>query len=85
MSGINRNTGGALEGWPHVLQSLIDIWTTPKGTRVMRRDYGCGLLSLIDRPGTHDVVLEVIMAAAEAEEWEPRFRIKHVSIIEAWS
>ena len=83
MAGVNRRVGGALSGWEHVKQSLHDIWTTPKGTRVMRRDYGCGLLSLIDRPIGRDTVLEVIMAAADAEIWEPRFRIKRAQIASA--
>jgi len=83
MTGINRETGAALEGWPHVLQSLIDVWTTPKGTRVMLRDYGCDLIGLIDRPAGRDTVLEVIMAAMDAESWEPRFRIKQCEITAA--
>jgi uncharacterized protein len=83
MSGINRRTGAALEGWPHVLQSLIDVWTTPKGTRVMLRDYGCDLVGLIDRPAGRDTVLEVIMAAMDAETWEPRFAIRECEIAAA--
>ncbi len=83
MSGINRRTGGELSGWQHCLQSLVDFWTTPKGSRVMRRDYGGGLLGLIDRPMDRDVVLEAVMAAAEVEDWEPRFRLKQVGIAEA--
>ena len=83
MIGINRQTGAPLEGWPHVLQSLIDVWTTPTGTRVMLRDYGCDLVGLIDRPAGRDTVLEVIMAAMDAEQWEPRFRCKECAITQA--
>ena len=69
MSGLNRQSGAPLEGWPHVLQSLIDVWSTPKGARVMLRDYGCDLIGLIDRPAGRDTVLEVIMAGAMPESW----------------
>jgi phage baseplate assembly protein gpV len=38
-----------LDGDAHLVQSCEDIVTTPLGTRVMRRDYGC-LLAELDRP-----------------------------------
>jgi phage baseplate assembly protein W len=83
VSGLNRQSGAALEGWPHVLQSLLDVWTTPKGTRVMLREYGCDLVGLIDRPAGRDTVLEAIMAVMDAEQWEPRFRIRECSVTQA--
>jgi hypothetical protein len=48
-TGMSRTTGAAL-GDEHLAQSCEDIVTTPLGTRVMRRDYGCLLAELIDRP-----------------------------------
>ncbi len=39
MRGMNANTGKELEGIEHLKQSIIDILTTPIGSRVMRRDY----------------------------------------------
>lgn len=80
MSGINRHTGGELDGWEHCRQSLYDIWTTPKGTRVMRRDYGAGLLDLIDRPATPDLIMDALLSIAETEVWEPRFRVRQLGI-----
>ncbi len=76
MSGINRNDGSEIATpWEHCLQSIIDILTTPVGTRVMRRGYGSAVPELIDRPGERDVVLEVTMAMGDAiAKWEPRFR-----------
>jgi phage baseplate assembly protein W len=72
------------DDWRHVVQSLIDLFTTPIGTRVMRRDYGSDIPKLIDRPSGRDVVLEVTMAAGEAiEKWEPRFRLEGVGVTEA--
>jgi phage baseplate assembly protein W len=40
MQGMNRNTGRKLSGVDHLRQSIVDILTTPIGSRVMRRDYG---------------------------------------------
>lgn len=49
MIGMNAKTGKALGGVEHLKQSIRDIVTTPLGSRVMRRDYGCGLYELVDR------------------------------------
>lgn len=84
MSGASRFTGDELDGWRHLQQSLGDLLTTPIGTRVMRRDYGSRVPDLIDRPQGIDTVLEVTMALGEAlEKWEPRFRLRIVSIDQA--
>lgn len=84
MSGLNRHTGKELGGWQHLQQSLVDLFTTPIGTRVMRRDYGSAVPDLIDRPQGLDMVLEVTLAMGEAlEKWEPRFRLSRVAIEQA--
>lgn len=82
MPGMDRNSGRALDGWPHVLQSLMDIWTTPRKSRVLQRDYGSGIPDLIDRPGNRDVLLELVLAIGDAEDWEPRFRLTRARLIE---
>jgi hypothetical protein len=82
--GINRSSGEVLTDWEHVMQSILDIMTTPIGTRVMRRDYGSNIPDLIDRPQGRDTVLEVALALGEAlEKWEPRFRLSSVYISDA--
>lgn len=84
MAGINKTTGKSLDGWEHTWQSILDIFTTPIGTRVMRRDYGSLIPTLIDRPGTQERVVDVVMAAAEAlDKWEPRFALDRGSIEDA--
>jgi phage baseplate assembly protein W len=81
---MNRLDGTRLSGWQHVRQSIIDILTTPIGTRVMRRDYGARTLELIDRPSTYEVVVEATIVVAEAlARWEPRFELRSVKIIGA--
>ncbi len=84
MSGVSNTTGEMLEGWLHLKQSIIDLFRTRIGTRVMRRDYGSDIPDLIDRPAGRDVVLEVTLAAGEAiDRWEPRFRLEGVGVTEA--
>ena len=50
MLGINAQTGQPLAGIDHLRQSIRDILTTRIGTRVMCRDYGSRLPTLIDNP-----------------------------------
>lgn len=52
MTGMNASLGAELSGFGHLKQSIQDILTTPKGSRVMLRDYSSDLFSLIDRPLT---------------------------------
>jgi uncharacterized protein len=83
-AGVNRETGKVMTDWAHVMQSILDLMTTPIGTRVMRRDYGSDIPNLIDRPQGRDTVLEVTLALGEAlEKWEPRFRLSSVYISDA--
>lgn len=80
MHGTDANTGKPLDGMAHLRQSVRDILTTPLGRRVMRRDYGSDLWSLVDAPLTQSTVMEIQAAIAKAlTKWEPRIRLKHVS------
>nr|VFK12773.1 MAG: hypothetical protein BECKLFY1418C_GA0070996_100180 [Candidatus Kentron sp. LFY] len=81
MDGMSRTTGKTLSGFAHVHQSIVDILTTPIGSRVMRRDYGSKLFELVDAPGTQEKLLDITAAVAIAlDVWEPRFRLGKVSI-----
>jgi uncharacterized protein len=80
--GINRVTGQALEGLDHLRQSITDILTTPLGSRVMRRDYGSLLPSLIDQPDNAATRLRVYAATAAAlMRWEPRLRLTRIAML----
>ncbi|WP_253303093.1 GPW/gp25 family protein [Wolbachia endosymbiont of Phyllotreta cruciferae] len=84
MKGMSARTGKALEGIEHLKQSIIDILTTPIGSRIMRRNYGSRLLELVDRPINRDFSLEIYAATAGAlEKWEKRFKLEKVKITEA--
>ncbi|MEO1575308.1 MAG: GPW/gp25 family protein [Pseudomonadota bacterium] len=83
MPGIDRNTGKPIDGWPHVVQSIEDIFTTEIGTRLMRRDYGSAVPRLIDANMTESALLHLRVAIADAlAKWEPRFRITHAHFSE---
>lgn len=81
MIGINKNNGKALSGLAHLRQSITDILTTPKGSRVMRREYGSRLFELIDAPLNSTTVIQLYAATAQAlDEWEPRFKLHSTSV-----
>ncbi|WP_353285303.1 GPW/gp25 family protein [Wolbachia endosymbiont (group A) of Beris morrisii] len=83
MKGMSKETGKELEGIEHLKQSIIDILTTPIGSRVMRRDYGSRLLELVDKPINRDLTLEIYAAVAEAlQKLEQRFKLEKVKITE---
>ena len=72
MLGLHRTTGKKLHGVDHIRQSIIDILTTPIGSRVMRRDYGSRLFELLDQPLHRQTVVQIYAATAEALFIEPR-------------
>lgn len=81
MAGMHVESGTDLGGFPHVVQSIRDILTTPIGTRVMRRDYGSAVPAMLDRPLNALTIVDASVAIAEAlERWEPRFRLELVTI-----
>lgn len=76
---MNATTGKPLEGIDHFRQSIRDILTTPIGSRVMRRDYGSRIMSIIDAPINEATILEIYSAAAEAlNQWEPRLLLESI-------
>lgn len=50
MIGIDSGTGRYLHGNEHLRQSVTDILSTPVGSRVLLREYGSRLFSLLDNP-----------------------------------
>lgn len=79
--GIDATTGRSLSGWPHVVQSLRDIFLTPFGRRLMREWYGSLVPEALGRNITRPEVLPVVASITSAvEQWEPRFRVVDVAI-----
>lgn len=92
MAGTHDVTGQVITGWPEVAQSLRTILSTPKGSRVMRRDFGCDHHRLLDRPGNAITIVEAFAAIVEAIEprtvngqqyGEPRFDLVRIAVTRA--
>lgn len=65
----------------HIKQSINDILTTPVGSRIMRRNYGSHLFSLIDSPFNEINRMQLIAATALALiQFEDRISIESISI-----
>lgn len=78
---LNHDTGGAVEGWDHVVQSIQTILATRLNARVFRREFGSEVPALVDAPMNEASVLMLYVAVAEAlERWEPRFELTDVSV-----
>ena len=81
MQGMSSITGDPIDGMDHLRQSIRDILTTPIGSRVMRRDYGCNLMSLLDRPMNSNLVGDIQVAVAMAlANHEPRVQLSRVLV-----
>lgn len=79
MNGMDRNTGKRLSGIEHLRQSVVDILTTPLGSRVMRRTYGSRLFELLDSPLNASTQVQFFAATAQAlATWEPRLKVLRV-------
>jgi len=77
--GMDRETGRYRAGWEHVAQSLADILSTPRLSRVLRRWYGADTTKLIDAPMTQSTLTQVYVEIAEAlDRHEPRFELRRV-------
>ncbi len=76
---MDARTGKVLNGVAHLQQSVQDILSTPIGTRVMRRDYGSDVPSIIDQPMTPGTLIDLFAAVAIAlNKWEPEFKLSQV-------
>lgn len=77
--GTSRETGRTLTFDEHITQSLRDIFTTPIGSRIQRRDYGSYFFALMDSPMNDAGLLRVRAVLIDAaNKWEPRIRITNV-------
>ncbi len=77
--GMDRNTGKSIDETDHIRQSVLDILTTPVGSRVMRREYGSELFGLLDQPASEANRLRLMAATVNAlTRWEPRIKINNL-------
>lgn len=81
--GIDAATGGTITGWPHVEQSLADIFSTRFGERITREWYGSFVPAILGRNINAREILPFYAALASAiEQWEPRFRVTEFTPVE---
>ena len=81
MKGMSNSNGSYLNDLEHLKQSIIDILTTPIGSRVMCRDYGSSLFQLTDHPINRDLFPKIYAAVADTiDKWEPRFKVEKIKI-----
>lgn len=79
--GMNPSTGQALTGIDHLRESVSDIVTTPVGSMITLREYGCVNFALIDQPATKALRLQIIAATVMALlRWEPRAKPARVEL-----
>ena len=71
---MSRNSGRPVaDKLAGIRQSLHDIFTTPIGSRIQRREYGSYLFALIDAPMNPANRLRLAAALVDAAtRWEPR-------------
>lgn len=80
-SGMNKSDGTAIDDIDHIRQSITDILTTPVGSRVMRREYGSDIFTLIDAPINGATKMRLMAATVMAIiNWEPRVKVTSMSI-----
>jgi phage baseplate assembly protein W len=81
MKGMNHTTGRALDGVAHLCQSIARILTTPRGSRIARRDFGADLQELVDAPMNQATRVRLFAATATAlMRWEPRLKLTRVGL-----
>lgn len=76
--GMSRTSGKQLGITDHIAQSILDILTTPIGSRIQRRAYGSRFFSLIDSAMNEAGRLRLTAALVDAiNKWEPRVKITY--------
>ena len=78
---MDVNTGKLIDERQHLIQSIRNIITTPIGSRVMRRNYGCGVFYLLDLPINQLIIAKIQASIADAlQKYEPRVRFTQVKV-----
>lgn len=78
---MSRFSGSSLTEIEHIKQSLVDITSTPIGSRLMRREYGTHLADLIDQPIGQSLYLKIYSTLYSAYmRWEDRIDIDQINV-----
>jgi phage baseplate assembly protein W len=78
---MSHTTGREIDGVDHLVQSIGRILTTPRGSRVMRREFGSDLFQLVDAPMNPANRVRLFAATATAlMRWEPRLKLTRIAL-----
>ena len=80
-AGIDRWTGRPIAGWGHVILSLEAIFSTPFGSRVMRRWIGSVIPNLLGENLVPETLLNFFTALFAAIAFEPRFALTRIAVL----
>lgn len=79
---MDRASGKDISEFAHLEKSIVDILTTPLGSRAMMRAYGSEIFEILDKPANALWRLRFYRATLRAlNRWEPRLWVKQVKII----
>jgi phage baseplate assembly protein W len=80
MSGIDRRTGTFVDNLGHAYQGVEVILSTRLGSRIMRREFGGGIVELLGRlvtPALFAAFQQLLATAIDL--WEPRFHVRRIT------
>ncbi|WP_223478747.1 GPW/gp25 family protein [Oricola indica] len=80
MSDIDRQTFAVIDNFASALQGVETILSTRLGSRVMRREFGGGVVELLGRNVTAALFAAFQQLIATAIDlWEPRFSVRRIT------
>ena len=83
MAGMSQATGGVLDGFDHVGQSVLDLFTTRFFSRIMRPYVGSNVIRILGQNANAQTVSRVRVAIAVALDlFEPRLRPYRVDLVD---
>lgn len=78
-NGVNRETGGLMQGWDHVEQSMKVIFATPFHERILRPWVGSYVPHILGETFSPRIITRFHWSmAVSIEQWEPNYRIQTV-------
>lgn len=79
MAGIDRRTGKVIGNLESAFQGLEVVFATRLASRVMRREFGAGIVELLGRAITPSLLAAWRQLLATAIDlWEPRFKVRRI-------
>lgn len=81
MAGIDRRTGKVISNLESAYQGVEVILATRIGSRLMRREFGAGIIELLGRKMTPALFAAFQSLIATAIDlWEPRFVVRRILV-----